>query len=148
MNLRFHVTKFKLFRDKFNNLETSTRKSENQKTKWPFFHNKLKDWMAFSKRRTSNWVTWPRNLPKLKVWTRQLDLFKKESPDLWMKTLQWKVTCKMLKKTSDFQPIRIKRLCKNYSNTREESSKTIQKVNNLSWRFKSFWVRITPWVMR
>ena len=54
-----------------------------------------------------------------------------------MKITQWREKFTKPKKILDFQPIKTKRLCKNYKSTKEESNKTIKKVNNSNKKFKS-----------
>lgn len=118
------------------------RKLVKLKIRFKFFLKKLKDWMVLLKRKILNSEIWLRNCLKSNLWTRLLVLYKKESLDWSAKILKWVVKFKLLKRILDFQLIKIKRSCKNSNNTREESNKTTNKVNNSNKRFRNCWIKI------
>ena len=87
MNLKLSAMKMKISKEEFKNYQIPTKRSANTKEKLPFFLRKLKDWTVFLTKEIRKSTIWTPKCQKLTPWTEPLEIFKKRSPVLFLKTL-------------------------------------------------------------
>lgn len=78
-NSRLSAMKTKILKKDCKNLEMQTERLPKTKVRLPFCHNKSKDSIQSSKKRTMNLAISTENLVKSKEWTRPLEPFKRKS---------------------------------------------------------------------